>query len=251
MADGLFSKLYKAAVPVNARMALEQFTGTTAPITEKDFTPEELAALRQAIAETQQGNIDREGVYRSNLKKTKAEYEQYPEYRYYPSPTTDKPNALAQKPVPYKDWLKEQQKAVASFEKTRDKTSIGYGSYDVQSGDKAAAVGHDLWNTIYQSYTDPAYRMASTIGSANYYDKKGNTPYLEDTYKFVLHPEAYGDTSKLSTLEVINRFKSNPAAMLEILAARHAPQQRPVNIALPPVEPTNPEYKDPFGFTIK
>ncbi len=251
MADGLFSSLYKKAIPVNARMALEQFTGTTAPITEKDFTPEELAALRQAIEGTQQFNADREAVHRANLKKTKKEYEQSPEYAFRPAPIEGSPNRQVQAPIPYKEWLENQKKAVASFEKTRNKTSFGYGSYDIKSGDMAAPIGQNWLDAAYQSYTDPAFRMAATIGSANYINKPGQTPYVQDTYKFQAHPEAYGDTSKMSTMDIIRRFGNTPGTLLELLASRFAPQQRPVNISLPLQETINPEYKDPFGFTIK
>jgi hypothetical protein len=247
MADGLFSTLYKKAVPVNARLALEQFTGTTAPITEKDFTPEELAALRKAVEGTQRFNEDREAVYRANLKKSKKEYEKNPEYRFSMDP--DKPQG--KDPIPYSQWKAEQEKAVASFEKNRDKTSFGYGSYDVKSGDMAAPIGQNWLDAAYQSYTDPAFRMAATIGSANYFNKPGQTPYVEDSYKFKSHPEAYGDTSKMSTMDLISKFGNTPGTLLELLASRYAPQQRPVNIALPPQEPTNPSYQDPFGFTIK
>ena len=79
MEDGLFSRIYKAAIPVNARMALEHFTGTTDPITEKDFTSEELAALRKAIEETQKYNAYAEAIYSANLKKSKTEYEKNPD----------------------------------------------------------------------------------------------------------------------------------------------------------------------------
>lgn len=245
--EGLFSRLYKAAVPVNARMALEHFTGTTAPITEKDFTPEELAALRKAILGTQQLNADREAAYRANLKKTKKEYEKNPEYRFSLDP--DAPQARA--PIPYEQWKAIQEKAVASYEKNRDKTSFGYGSYDVKSGDNAAPIGQNWLDAAYQSYTDPSFRMAATIGSANYFNKAGQTPYVEDSYKFKSHPEAYGDTSKMSTMDLISRFGSTPGTLLELLASRFAPQQRPVHISLPPEEPSNLIYQDPFKPTIK
>ena len=249
MADGLFSSIYKAAVPVNARMVLEHLAGSKAPITEKDFTPEELAALRQAIAETQQGNADREAVYRANLKKTKKEYEQNPEY--YPRNLFGDTN-YPEGAKPYKVWKEEQKRAVQSFEKTRDKTSIGYGSYDIKSGDMAAPVGQDWLDAIYQSYTDPAFRMAATLGSANYYDKKGQTPYVSDTYGFTPHPEAYdGYKPNMSVLDIINTFKGTPGAMFEVLASKIAPHRRTVNIALPPEQPTNVQYRDPFAPTIK
>jgi len=251
MADGLFSSLYKSVVPVNARMALEHFTGTTAPITEKDFTPEELIALRQAIEGTQKFNADREAYHRANLKKTKKEYEQKPELMFRPSPIEGNPDRQIQAPIPYQEWLDIQKKAVQSFEKTKNKTSFGYGSYDVKSGDMAAPVGQSWLDAIYQSYTDPAFRMASTIGSANYYDKKGQVPYVQDTYGFSAHPEAYGDTSKMSNMDIIRNFGSTPATMLELLASRLAPQRRPVNISLPNQEPTNPAYRDPFADTTR
>lgn len=249
MADGLFGSIYKKVVPVNARMALEQFTGTTAPITEKDFTPEELAALRQAIQGTQQSNDDREAFYRANIQKTKQEYEKNPETKLISAPSAESPGRRAYAPLSYEDWLANQKKYLATYEKTRDKTSFGYGSYDVKSGDTAAPVQQNWLDAIYQSYTDPAFRMAATIGSANYYNKKGQTPYVEDTYGFTNNPEFYGDISKMSNMDIILKFGNTPATMLELLASRLAPQRRPVNIALPDI--TNPAYKDPLGFTIK
>lgn len=253
MADGLLSGLYKAAIPVNARMLLEQFQGNKFPITEKDFSDEELAALRRAIQATQQRNIDEESFYRANLQKTKKEYEKNPETQLVLSPVEGSPNRKVSVPIPYKDWLNQQKKAVKSYEKTRDKTSFTYGAYDVKSGDTAAPIGQNWLEAIYQSYTDPAFRMASTLGSANYYNKKGQTPYVQDTYGFELHPEAYKkDPSKMSTLEVIQNFGvTSPATMFEILAARFAPQRRPVQISLPQQEPVNVTYQDPFTSTIK
>ena len=245
---GLFSNLYKAAIPVNARMALEQFSGTAAPITEKDFTPEELDAIRLAIQNTQKSNIERENKYLSNLNKTKEEYEKDPEYYSVFFSKEGDPKGIK----PYEVWKEEQKKAVESFEKTRDKTSFGYGSYDVKSGDMAAPVGQGWLDALYQSYTDPAFRVAATLGSANYYDKKGQTPYIQDSYGFSSeHPAVYGDVSKLSTLDIIKKFGDRPGSLLELLASRLAPQRRPVNIALPNEKTINLKYTDPFAPTIK
>jgi len=252
MADGLFSSLYKKAVPVNARMALEQFTGTTAPITEKDFTPEELAALRQAIQNTQQSNKDNESFYRANLQKTKKEYEKSPELHRVPDTLKKESTGFLLEEMPYEDWIASQKQALATYENTRDKTSFGYGSYDVKSGDNNAPVVQDWLDAAYQSYTDPAFRMASTLGSANYYDKKGQAPYVQDTYGFSNHPGFYGNTSEMSNLDIIKNFGDRPGSMIELLASRLAPQRRPVNIALPPMQaPTNLTYTDPFKDTTK
>jgi hypothetical protein len=252
MADGLFGGLYKKVVPVNARLALEQFTGTTAPITEKDFTPEELAALRKAIQTTQKQNDKIEATYRNNLQRTKTDYDKQPESRLIPDPSNSSSGKLVSATVPYEEWLNAQKKAVASYENTRDKTSFSYGSYGVKSGEDAAPVGQGWLSAIAQSYNDPAFRMAATIGSANYYDKKGESPYVQDTYGFSNNPTFYGDTSKMSNMDIIQKFGDRPGTMFELLASRLAPQRRPVNISLPSTQmPTNPAYRDPFTDTTK
>lgn len=249
MATGLFGKAYKENVPVNVRMVIEHFLGATSPITEKDFTTEELNALRKAIENTQKFNVEREETTLSNINKTKKEYEQNPEYS---SNIDKKTGKVTEVFIPYETWLETQKKALESFNKTRDKTSFGYGDYDIKSGDMAAPVGQNWLDAAYQSYTDPAFRMASTIGSANYFNKKEETPYIQDAYKFSSdHPAVYGDVSKMSNLDVIRKFGSTPGALFEILASRLAPQSRPVKISLPLQEQNTLTYKDPFASTIK
>ena len=44
---GVLNQLYKTLVPTNARVLIDTMRGQTAPITAKDFAPEELDVLRQ------------------------------------------------------------------------------------------------------------------------------------------------------------------------------------------------------------
>jgi hypothetical protein len=251
MADGLFSGLYKSTIPINVRLLIDQFKGSTEPITEKDFSDEELMAIRQAVNNAQRLNAHAETKIKNDLLKTEDEYNKNPAYAYIPDPTSRYPNQQKLAPVPYKDWLSAQKKALLSFEKTRGKTSFSYRDYDIKSGQRAAPIMQNWLSAAYQSYADPAFRVASTLGSANYYNNSSETPYVSDTYGFIAHPEVYSDPSKMSVLDIVKYFKNTPGALFEVLASKFAPQRRPVKILLPEQPVEDVSYKDPFIDTIR
>jgi hypothetical protein len=203
--------LYKTAVPVNARMFLNTIFGDRSPITEKDFSTEEIAGIKKAVSNRKRANIQQE----SDLK---LELDRYNNGMYKDSP--DSRNRKAQ--------LEAQ---LNSYATTRDRTSFGYGDYDVKSGENAAPILQGWPSAIYQSYTDPAFRLSATLGSAKYQENNGK-PYVEDSYGFADNP-VYKRKSTDSLADIFSMYKDNPGALGELLYTKYmGGVRRPVKINL-------------------
>ena len=229
--DFSLSDLYKQVVPVNARTFIETAMGKTTPITERDFSPEELDTLKQSVKAAKSKNSLSEEHYRKNLQTSSAEYNKKPETEWLQNLSGKYEEFV----VPYSEWIKRNQSAVDSYEKTRDRTSISYGDYPIKSGETAAPVGQNWGSAIYQSYTDPGFRLASTLGSAKYHEN-GGKPFIEDSYGFSSdHPGVYkGITDDSSLTDILSKYIGTPGALGEILYSKYLGKgRRPVKINLP------------------
>ena len=109
-------------LPVNIRQFLSHIIGSREPITESQFSPEDLAAIRYAIAKRggESGEIG------------------YGDYG----------------PQGRSSWMDPTQKVE--------------GPFDI----------------IYKSYTDPVYRMETTLGGASYRRLPDGSYLVEDEYNF-------------------------------------------------------------------
>lgn len=213
--------LYKKAVPVNIRTFVETVLGNQNPITEQDFSPEELQTLRNTIAGRQKFNLEREGRLRESLRTPPQEYYRRPEVEY--------DDALQRKPLSYPAFLEKKQRELDSFTNTSDRTSFSYGDYPIKSGDMAAPVLQNWFDALYQSYNDPGFRLASTLGSAKYQDG-----HVVDSYGFTDNHPTYGVKSSASLADIFKMYGDSPGSLGEILFYKYyGDRRRPVNIKLP------------------
>ena len=109
-----------ALLPVNVRQFASHLFGDRSPITESQFTPEDLAAIRFAI--------EKRGGGASGY--------------------------------------------------------IGYGDYSPQGFSSFGDPDEGLMGMLHKSYTDPAYRMETTLGQASYRQLPNGSYVVEDKYNF-------------------------------------------------------------------
>jgi hypothetical protein len=127
MADNVLAakvqSVKNALIPVNVRQFASHLTGNRAPITEAEFSPKDLAAIRYAI---------------------------------------EKRGGGASGSIGYGDYSSR------GFSSWMDPTQPVEGPFDI----------------LYKSYTDPAYRMETTLGGASYRMLPDGTYIVEDRYNF-------------------------------------------------------------------
>lgn len=204
--------------PINIQTFLETVAGKLNPITERNLLPQDKAALLEIIKRKQQQNIDREFSIRNSLYDTPQEYR-----RGKPETTMEEvsPGKYVSRDLLYSERQARLQKQLESYEKTRGKTSISYGDYDVKSGENAAPVGQGWGSMIYQSIDDPAFRLAGTLGSFNAYDTP--TGYrIEDKYKFNKEQQAwYNNASEQDLPTILKRYYNQPGSLGEVLFRKY------------------------------
>ena len=171
--------LRNVIVPVNVRQFVSHLAGNMSPITEDQFTPEDLAAIRYAI-------------------------------------------------------LKQGGGASGS---------IGYGDYGASGWSSFGDPTEGPLDMLYKSYTDPAYRMETTLGTASYRRLPDGSYIVEDRYNFnapsrqrVLN--AVNEKGMLRLLDDAFR-KSGLAGVLNVLGNVYGQTEdepgAPVSIRIPPV----------------
>ena len=149
--------MYKK-IPTNVRLLVENIVGVDSPITAKDFTKEELIEMAFLAEKTRLSNLRTENRYKRIVK----------------SESEKGPPSLEDKDVvdDYKDMIE-------SFEKTRGKTSVN--PY-IQSNKKI--VDANYLDSISKTFTSPSYRIATSLGKYNVYDKDNKELNIKDTYNF-------------------------------------------------------------------
>jgi hypothetical protein len=242
MADTLFSSAYKKAAPLNARILIETLLGKTTPITEKDLTQDELQALYKLYESKQASNQKKYQSLVDQLNITKKEWSK--------APTTVaeyKDGAMVERKETFSQYQARIRKQIESFNKTQNKTSVNYYDY-TDKGTFGAPVNDSLLKAIYSSYTDPQYRLKTTLGSFNVL----NTPQgamVKDKYNFDA-ARFYDIEPETTNLDLVTRFYNRPLSLVDALLIKNYPaMNRPVNISLPPRAPVM--YSDPFEDTTR
>ena len=115
-----FRSAKNALVPVNVRQFVSHLAGDVSPITESQFSPEDLASIRSAIARQGGGEAG----------------------------------------------------------------TIGYGDYGPSGLSGFGDPTQGPLDMLYKSYTDPAYRMETTLGMASYRRLPDGSYVVEDRYNF-------------------------------------------------------------------
>ena len=159
-------------VPTNMRVFGESMLGATSALTEDDFTTEELQAMRAQIMRKQAKNDDLEAMYRQG--------------------------GVSTMDMDSGEWIEnDNSEEIASFDKTRGKTAIGYDDYisDIEGSDGEPE------KSLSRSFTDPEYNVATTLGRyVAFKDKDGKTK-IKDVYDW-----GDVDTSDITAKETIGAF---------------------------------------------
>jgi hypothetical protein len=225
----ILNQLYKQVVPVNARTLIDTVRGDTSPITEANFSPDELAILQNVYETTRNRNKTWRQEIANQLAISEADYNKKPEIELAPS---NKPGQFVSLPIPYSEYIKRTVNKLESFDKTKNKTSVSYNDYP----DALAAPTFDSWiNAIKKSYTDPAYRMKTTLGSFNVNETPEGAK-VSDTYNFDARDFYQMKGFNLDEANAYDLWKKSngPVDFLDMMMIKYAPKtSRPVNIQLP------------------
>lgn len=223
-------------LPINIKTFFDTVMGNRSPITEKDFSKEELDTLRATIQRRQLQNLDIENNYRNMLYDTPQEYRRGPDTRLESNVEQSqrgRPMRLTAQPIPYTERQQAIQDRLKTYENTRDRTSIGYGDYPTQSGNMGAPVSDGWGSMLSQSLNDPAFRLASTLGSAKATedDKHYN---IKDRYRFRQDQQwFYNNASSKPLSDIVKQYWDRPGSLGEVLYRKYlGDAERPVNITL-------------------
>ena len=224
--------LYRAAVPLNARTLIDTAVrGNTNDITEADLSPAELSALRQVYETTTAKNATNKQALANKLSVSAEDYEKAPEQTSERVPTPQG-YSIVYRPLSYDEYINKTTTALNTYDKTKNKTSISYNDYP----DKMAAPTFDSWlSSIWKSYTDPAYRLKTTLGSFNVQETPTG-PVATDKYNFDaadFYAMKGKRPSEMSTSEMWKRA-NGPVDFLDMLMIKRNAPSRNVNIKLPP-----------------
>lgn len=229
--QSILNRLYETVLPTNARVLIDTMRGQTAPLTEKDFSLEELGALRQMYEQKKIRNDARRQELANKMAVSRKDYEKNPETDWV---FTGEGDNWAGKPVKlsYDEYIQKLSGQLASFDKTKNKTSLGYHDYP----DGSSAPTADSWlSTIWKSYTDPAYRMKTILGHFNVFDTPEGRQAV-DQYKFDAadyYKTFYNlDPATAPTTELLQKAKG-PVDLLDMIMIKKSPKaSRQVNINL-------------------
>jgi len=224
--------LYRATVPLNARTLIDTAVrGNTNDITEADLSPAELSALRQVYETTTAKNATNKQALANKLSVSAEEYAKAPEQTSERVPTP-RGYSIVYRPLSYDEYINKTTTALNTYDKTKNKTSISYNDYP----DKMAAPTFDSWlSSIWKSYTDPAYRLKTTLGSFNVQETPTG-PVATDKYNFDaadFYAMKGKRPSEMSTSEMWKRA-NGPVDFLDMLMIKRGAPSRNVNIKLPP-----------------
>lgn len=192
--------------PTNAKIFASSLMGDTSPITEKNFTADELAAMVDLIKNKAAQDQQNEAVLRRGVRGP----EEYAAF----------PNSRNGQDVPYSDYMAEKNKKLATYDKTKGKTSITYTDYP----DEAKPDTHGWLNTFLKSYTDPRYGVATSLGQFNALDR-GNQYEVQDQYN-------WNKSEPFQMADLFELFK-RPEAIGNALMRLGPQVNRPVKIMLP------------------
>jgi len=223
------SDLYKQAVPLPARKFTGYVLGDRSPITEKDLTADELAALRTAVNRANQRNTNEQDYLRRLSAMSKQNYD--PTTAPYGTVKGDQGEDVK---VTYPQWKRDMQSRLNSYDRTKNRTSIRYEDYFPKDSSESADIYESPQEIVQKMYTDPAYRVKNTFGSAKAYNEKGKT-ILRDAYGFSDTHEAYPVKADAPALDIVKEYYNSPKALAEVMYSKYGnPTRQPVEINLNP-----------------
>ena len=200
--------LYKK-IPTNIRLFMEQMFGADSPITEEDFTAEELEAIRRQITEQQRKNTIREENVRNNTER----------YERMMNNPLEGDSGVTAGLTP--EGLADRQRALDSYERTRNRTSVNPYSL---SGYREPG------GAIRKSFTSPGYNIATTLGKYRAEQGEEGVTTIQDTYDWNVAERSEHLPKGLAALRSMMR---NPEIFGEFLMRMRNPSPREINITLP------------------
>ena len=198
------ASLYKS-LPTNMRLLGEYIFGVDTPITAKDFKPEELAFIRQQVAQQQQQNMMQEQKLRGEV-----------------------------------DFLQQQPQAtsglrLANPKKTLEEVLSDLDTYDTTRGTTAITdpykrnrdvVDQGYFSSLGKSFTDPQYNVATSLGKYVAKEDDGGLR-ITDTYDF--NPK---ERKLPGGLAALKNVANSPEVLFEYLANMLERNPRPVDLYL-------------------
>lgn len=161
----MFRGVYNAMIPAPARAYGEFMLGSNAPITERDMTPQMIAAIRAQYLDKKQRDEANAARLRGQLDMTREEYAKYPEIDPIGRQLGD-PNAI----MPYEAAMAKYRQELARYKPGR--TAINKYQDKYTNVDYATP---DLY--------DPNYQIATTLGRYNVVETPEG-PVAMDRYNF-------------------------------------------------------------------
>ena len=221
------------AVPTNVQLLARSAAGDSSVVTGKNFLPTDIAEMKRQVAAQKSKNKFMEDIKSGEFERMTPEvYHQ--EGRDQPPYTPEEaasiravfPDAQT-RAVPYDAWRNQRLKELASFDKTRGRTSVS----DYQ-GTTSGLDTANLPTTAQRSYFDPEYRVATTLGRYKAFDTPQGTIVL-DKYNF----DRYGTGGSHQDLPLSEMYNM-PVGVLDSLMKHHRSKvEKPVAINL----------DDPYG----
>lgn len=171
-----------ARLPTNMRLFGEYVLGEQSPITEKDFTPEELSEMLRMVEQQDSKNATAEQKLQQELVSQKRRIRDFDPAD---NLTTNKQGELVPKWT-VKEYnnlmqgrVKEIEGKLASYENTRDKTAVDYRD------ERTDPEGLMLVDAISQTFTSPAYNIETSLGHFSARKNKDGSVSIKDKYNFL------------------------------------------------------------------
>ena len=189
--SGLYHRL-----PTNMRLLGEYLAGVDAPITAKDFKPEELEFIRQQVIQQQQQNRAQEQEL-----KDRADSLQRLIRPKQPQKTSGVRLANPEK------VLQEVLSDLSTYDTTRGTTAI---TDPYKQGQEVVDQGY--LSALGKSFIDPQYNVATSLGKYVATDE-GNGMRIKDSYDF--NPE---ERNLPGGLAALRNMRHSPELLFEYLA---------------------------------
>lgn len=232
-------------VPPNVRFLGEALVGRTAPITEKDFTPTQLGAIRGQVERQKGLNAAQKMGYESELMElTPEKYaagQKQGDYRYNWGTIDDQGNFKQAQFMPYGDYMRRVQNRMNSYTAHPEVTSVaGYKPQDT-------GLDHASWGaTLNRTFNDPDYQVATSLGRFKATDTPQGT-IVRDRYNF--------DTYKTEADEKLTpqMLVTKPVQFADTYMRKYQPgYSRDVNINIGQPDPrTDSWYRSVMGMPAR
>tara|TARA_R110000744_G_scaffold63777_4_gene131093 strand:- start:16 stop:717 length:702 start_codon:yes stop_codon:yes gene_type:complete len=178
-------------LPVNIRTFAETALGNTSPITEEDFSDEDLQFYRAEYEKKKAANEREEADLRARLEEAELE-----------APLDKLTEAELDQPATgftSSEGREDIKRKIASHDRTRGKTSMSPADYASED-----YVHEGGWvKSMVQSFTDPSYRAGTTLSRFDVIQQEDGSVSIQDTYNWTAAPENISLEEFLGALKAV------------------------------------------------